>query len=105
MNDRLEITLLSLAPEKEAKRASQNRNAGDAFSHTAGRKLLPLATCTCQPFSQRTHRLPTRTAADSEDTAHATFATLIEIVRSADGKDSIEGFQFRRLTIKPQYST
>ncbi|MGA9406571.1 MAG: hypothetical protein WBW71_05505 [Bacteroidota bacterium] len=119
MNDRLEITLLSLAPEKEAKsrctgsrlsyfwkagRASRNRNAGDAFPHTAGRKRFPLATCTCQPFSQRTHRSHA-TAADSEDTAHATFATLIEIVKSADGKDSIEGFQFRRLTIKPQYST
>ncbi|MGA9406077.1 MAG: hypothetical protein WBW71_02980, partial [Bacteroidota bacterium] len=48
---------------------------------------------------------PTHTAADSEDTAHTAFATLIEIVRSAGGKDSIEGFQFRHLTIKLQCST
>ncbi|MGA9408431.1 MAG: hypothetical protein WBW71_14950, partial [Bacteroidota bacterium] len=36
---------------------------------------------------------PTPPAPDSEDTTHAAFATLIEIVRSVDGKDSIEGFQ------------
>ncbi len=44
---------------------------------------------------------PARTAADSEDMTHA---TLIEIVSCAGGKDSIEGFQFRCLTIALQYS-
>ncbi len=48
---------------------------------------------------------PTRTATDSEDTTHAAFATLIEIVRCAGRKDSIEEFQFWRLTIIPKYST
>ncbi len=85
--------LLSLMPEKEAKRAFRNRNPCDAYPHTCRRKRLVHAPHLPAVFL--THASPpSRIAADSDLIDQLWFG-YVEIVRCAGRMDSIEGFKFR----------
>jgi len=87
-------SLLSLSPEKEAKRAPRNRNPCYASRRTCRRKRLTHATSPASRF------LNARIAPLAQHRRfRVSYLTICWITSKSlgarEGKDSIEGFQFR----------